>query len=487
MMDRPALAARAEALSGSRVLCLGDVMLDRYVYGAVERISPEAPIPVLRIERERTMAGGAGNVARNLAALGAHASLLSVVGADATGREIAALLGKESGVELQLLVEPARETGIKTRFVAGTQQLLRADRETVRSIAHESEEALLAALAPAAAKVRSVVLSDYGKGVLTERVLAEAIRIARAAKCCVIVDPKGSDYGCYRGADLMTPNRAELAAATRMPVGCDSEIVAAAHHLIGTCGFGAVLATRGADGMTLVTAAGRVDHLRAEAREVFDVSGAGDTVVAALSAALATGLELVDAARLANAAAGIVVGKVGTAVAYTQELVGALGDQARSSHDARVATLPQAVDRIETWRGQRLKIGFTNGCFDLLHPGHVALLAEARAACDRLVVGLNSDDSVTRLKGPGRPIHTAGERAVVLASLASVDLVVIFQEDTPIALIEAIRPDVLVKGADYTIATTVGADFVQGYGGKVLLIPLTPGHSTTATLARMGR
>ena len=487
MMDRSALLARAPALAEAHVICLGDVILDRYVYGTVERVSPEAPIPILRIERERAMPGGAGNVARNLAALGAHTHFLSVVGSDAAGRELAGLLEAEGGVEPVLVVEAGRETSVKTRFVAGGQQLLRADRESVRPIAAASEKALLAQLAGDVGGAGALVLSDYDKGVLTERVLGEAIKASVAAGKRVVVDPKGSDYGCYRGADVVTPNRAELALATRMPVGNDEQVVAAAKALIKSCGFAAVLATRGADGMTLVTGQGKVDHLKAEAREVFDVSGAGDTVVATLAAALAVGLDLLAAAELANVAAGIVVGKAGTAVAHAEELSAALAGQALSAYEGKIMALAPALERIETWRRQGLKIGFTNGCFDLLHPGHVTLLARARAACDRLVVGLNSDASVARLKGAGRPVQSESSRALVLASLASVDLVVSFAEDTPLKLIEAIRPALLVKGADYTRDAVVGAEFVEGYGGKVLLVELTPGHSTTATLKRAGR
>ncbi|HLI10981.1 MAG TPA: D-glycero-beta-D-manno-heptose-7-phosphate kinase [Alphaproteobacteria bacterium] len=487
MIDRSELASRAQALSGVRVLCLGDAMLDRYVYGTVERVSPEAPIPVLRIERERAMLGGAGNVVRNLAALGAVARFQAVIGDDAAGREIAALLAAEKGMKPALIVERGRASGIKTRFVAATQQLLRTDQESVKPIDAASEATLIAGAKAALSDADVVVLSDYGKGVLTDRVLREVIEAARAGKRPVVVDPKGFDYGRYRGADLVTPNRAELAAATRLPVGTEAEIVTAAQRLIESCGFGAVLVTRGADGMTLVTTAGAVDHLAAEAREVFDVSGAGDTVVAGVAAGLAAGLSLVDAARLANVAAGIVVAKAGTAVAHASEIFTALHAQELLSHETKIVTLREALDRVETWRRHGLKIGFTNGCFDLLHPGHVSLLAQARGACDRLVVGLNSDASVTRLKGANRPVQHDSERAVVLASLATVDLVVIFAEDTPLALIETLRPDVLVKGADYTVDRVVGADFVQSYGGRVLLAQLKPGQSTTATLARLGR
>ncbi|MFI4987580.1 MAG: D-glycero-beta-D-manno-heptose-7-phosphate kinase, partial [Alphaproteobacteria bacterium] len=427
MMERSALA---EALAAAEVLCLGDAILDRYVYGTVERVSPEAPIPILCITRERAMPGGAGNVVRNLAALGARANFVSVVGADAAGRELSALLAAVAGVKPTLVVEAGRETSVKTRFVAGTQQLLRTDRESVRPLAAASEAALLAALAAGIGEAGVVVLSDYGKGVLSDRLLGEAILAARTKGRRVIVDPKRLDFAGYRGADLVTPNRTELAAATRMPVGSDDEIIAAAKALIGACGFAAVLATRGAAGMTLVTREGKADHLPAAAREVFDVSGAGDTVVATMAAALAAGLALVEAAELANVAAGIVVAKAGTAVAYAPELIAALESPAPASHEAKIAILPEALDRVEAWRSQGQRIGFTNGCFDLLHPGHVTLLAQARAACDRLVVGLNSDASVVRLKGAGRPVQSEHARAVVLASLASVDLVTVFAEDT---------------------------------------------------------
>lgn len=485
--DRLALANRLEALASVKVLCIGDVMLDRYVYGSVERVSPEGPIPILRVERERTMLGGAGNVTRNLAALGARVSFLSVTGEDAAGAEIAVLLQAEPGVESHLVIEQGRETAVKTRFVAGTQQLLRADRETAQPLGTGSESALLERLDAALAGAAIVILSDYGKGVLATKLISETIRRAHAAGKLVIVDPKGDDYRCYRGADLVTPNRAELARASRMATGTDAEVEAAARHLMGSCGVRAVLATRGRGGMTLVSDDAKAEHLQAEAREVFDVSGAGDTVVAALAAALAAGFAPIDAAALANVAAGIVVGKVGTAVARRDEVFKALHAQELMSHEAKVLPLAQALERIEAWRRHNLKIGFTNGCFDLLHPGHVSLLAQSRAACDRLVVGLNSDGSVKRLKGPGRPVQHDSERAIVLASLASVDLVVIFDDETPINLIEAIRPDVLIKGADYTVATVVGAEFVQGYGGKVVLAEISPGHSTSATLARMGR
>jgi D-beta-D-heptose 7-phosphate kinase/D-beta-D-heptose 1-phosphate adenosyltransferase len=474
-------------LAGARVLCVGDVMLDRFVYGHVDRISPEAPIPVLSVEREIAMLGGAGNVIRNLVGLGASAEFISVVGKDAAGREIMTLVGQLERVEPHLLSETKRETTIKTRYVAGSQQLLRADRETVSEVAPAIGDDVVRLVAAALGDCGVLVLSDYAKGVLTGVTTAAMIEAARKAGRPVLVDPKGYDYQRYRGATLLTPNRRELAEAAQLPTDTSEQVAAAAAKLIQLCDLEAILCTRGADGMSLVLKSGAAHHLPAAAREVFDVSGAGDTVVATVAASLAGGLSLLDAARLATVAAAIVVGKVGTAVAYADDLVRELHHEDIASSERKVATLAQAVDEVGKWRRQGLRIGFTNGCFDLLHPGHVALMSQARAACDRLVVGLNSDASVRRLKGKGRPVQGEAARAAVLSSLASVDLVVIFPEDTPLNIIEAIKPDVLVKGADYTVETVVGAEQVHSWGGRVLLAELSPGHSTTATIKRMAR
>ena len=479
--DAHAMATRVQSLRGVRVLCLGDVMLDRYVYGEVTRVSPEAPIPVCRVTDERAMLGGAGNVARNLAALGAGIEFITVIGDDPAGSEIAGLAAELDGAEITVLTAPGRRTTVKSRYIADGQQLLRADRETEAAIPTDIENDIIGRLDEVIAGVGAVVLSDYGKGVLTPVLVNRVIEVARAAGKPVVVDPKGPDYGVYRGATMLTPNRRELAEASRMADGSDEEIVAAARHIVTSCGVESVLVTRGGDGMTLVDGASAI-HLAAEAREVFDVSGAGDTVVATTAAALAAGLDAGTAAGIANVAAGIVVAKAGTAVAGADEIVDAL----RAGELLSVG-LPVARDRVATWRAHGLTIGFTNGCFDLIHPGHVSLLSQARAACDRLIVGLNSDSSTRRLKGDGRPVQGEAARAAVLGSLASVDLVVIFDDDTPIELITALRPDVLVKGADYSIDQVVGGDLVERYGGRVLLATLEPGHSTTATISRMGK
>lgn len=486
MTERSSLLPLVESFANAYVLCVGDVMLDRFVHGRVERISPEAPIPVLRVDREATMLGGAGNVVRNLVALGANARFVSVVGDDVPADELRSLLGEEQSIKFSLITDVGRRTSIKTRFLAANQQIVRADWETDGPLSPAAHAAILDAVTAMLPECSVMVLSDYRKGVLDNGIVGQLIAAAHAAGKRVVVDPKGNSYGRYRGADVITPNRFELAQAADAPV-VEGEEGICARRLIDKYGFGAVIATLGEDGMVLVTSGGDETRLPAEAREVFDVSGAGDTVVATVAAALAVGAKLEKAARLANVTAGIVVGKVGTAVAYASEVAQGLLHQDLSRAEAKAMVLEAASDRVELWRRQGLKVGFTNGCFDLLHPGHVSLLTQARAACDRLVVGLNSDASIARLKGPGRPIQSEVARTTVLGSLATVDMVVIFGEDTPARVIEKLRPDVLVKGADYRINEVVGADLVQGYGGRVLLANLEAGYSTSATLSRIAR
>ncbi|NKB55828.1 MAG: D-glycero-beta-D-manno-heptose-7-phosphate kinase [Alphaproteobacteria bacterium] len=473
-------------MSDARILCVGDLMLDRFVTGTVDRVSPEAPIPVLNVKDEAAMIGGAGNVVRNLVAFGAAAELVAVVGDDTAGDELETLLDATRGVVARLARVKGRRTTIKTRFVTGGQQLLRADHETVVPLSAADRAALLERASDALAECGGLVLSDYGKGVLEDTLIAELIALARDAGKPVIVDPKGDDYSVYRGATLVTPNRNELRQASGMPVDDDDMVVAACRQIIASCGVDGVLATRSEQGMTLVQG-DAVHHLPARAREVFDVSGAGDTVAAALAAALALGAPTPDAARLANTAAGVAVGKVGTAAAYASEILTAQHEAEFMTGEAKIATLASARDRVEAWRRQGRRIGFTNGCFDLVHPGHISMLNQARAACDVLIVGLNSDASVRRLKGPERPAQPELGRAAVLASLMPVDMVVIFAEDTPLDLITALRPDILVKGQDYALDEVVGAAEVQSWGGKVVLADILDGHSTTETLRRIAQ
>ena len=493
MSEGGELAGLVERLKGVPVLVVGDIMLDRFIYGAVERISPEAPIPVMRIARETAMLGGAGNVLRNLAAVGACPHVVAAVGDDDAGRQVETLardcLAEVEG-RLALLRLPGRPSTIKERFIAGGQQLLRADREPAGGLDAAQEAAAIEAALAALERAAAVVLSDYGKGLLSPALIQAVIDGARQRGCPLVVDPKGRDFARYRGAGWVTPNRRELQDASALPTGTETELVAACRKVIGEAAVGGILATRSEQGMTLVGPldgddATAVHHLKARAREVYDVSGAGDTVVAVFAAALGAGLPPVQAAGLANAAAAIVVGKLGTAVARAGEIARALHTSELMDAESKVVDLESLLEQVARWRGAGLRVGFTNGCFDLLHPGHVSLLQQAEAACDRLVVGLNSDASVRRLKGAERPIQSEAARAAVLASLASVSRVVIFGEDTPLALIEALRPEVLVKGADYRLDQVVGAEEVRRYGGRVVLADLSPGHSTSATIERL--
>lgn len=476
------LGTHVKKLSRASVLVVGDVMLDRYIYGVVERVSPEAPVPILTATRDVAMPGGAGNVLRNLAALDASAAFVSIVGDDQAGSDLTYLIGGQERVEPWLLVQNGRTTTLKTRYIAQGQHLMRADREETLPISEKLSNRLTKIALDAMAATSVTVLSDYNKGVLGADVCIALIEGAKKLGRIVIVDPKGRNYERYRGANLVTPNRKELAEITGMPVETEAEIVAAAQALRHDYAFDAVLVTRSEDGMSLVTAEA-VHHFPGAAREVFDVSGAGDTVVATLAAALAAQVPLVEAAQLSNIAAGIVVGKVGTAVIHQADLAAAIAPATGTLQ--KIVPPGTAAEAAERWRLRGYKVGFTNGCFDLLHPGHVHLLEQCRAMCDRLIVAINSDSSVSRLKGPDRPAQNEAARAAVLASLASVDLVCLFEEDTPLNLIKLIKPDLLIKGSDYTRATVVGADLVESWGGTVALAQLLPGHSTTATLARL--
>ena len=476
------LGGAVKRLPRASVLVVGDAMLDRYVYGEVTRVSPEAPVPVLTVTREVAMPGGAGNVVRNLIALNAGAAFVSVVGDDQAGSDLTGLIGGQQGVEPWLLVQSGRTTTLKTRYIAQGQHLIRADREETMALPARLAERLVRIATDAMAATGITVLSDYRKGVLDAGVAEKLIATAKGMGRRVIVDPKGRDYGRYAGADMVTPNRRELAEATGLSVDDEHGIVAAAQVLLQRYNFGAVLVTRAEDGMSLITPS-EIRHYPGEAREVFDVSGAGDTVVATLAAAMAVNVPLADAARLANIAAGVVVGKVGTAVARPDDILAEITPATGALR--KVVTAAAAAEAAERWRMRGYKVGFTNGCFDLLHPGHVHLLEQCRAMCDRLIVGLNADASVKRLKGPTRPVNNEAARAAVLASVTSVDLVCLFEEDTPLNILNLIRPDVLMKGADYTHDTVVGAREVEAWGGKVALAELLPGHSTTATLARL--
>ncbi len=474
------------ALSQQTVLCVGDLMLDDFVYGEVSRISPEAPTPVIAVARSELMIGGAGNVARNLAALGIKCIFVGVVGDDDAGKALARELKAEPLIEAQLSIDKTRPTTRKVRFVSEkhSTHMLRADWEVSGAVETTCEAELIASAERAVAKANAVVLSDYAKGVLTPRVVRAIIDAANKAGKPVVVDPKGIDYSIYKGATLVTPNRQELAEATHRRAITDEEISAAAESLRRDLGAKAVLVTRSEAGMTLA-AGGQPIHVPSYPVKVRDVSGAGDTVVAVLAGMLAIKADFEAAMRAANAAASVVVGKRGTATVSPAELRARILPHAKLAAEEKIIFDWALLDeRLGEWRKQGLRVGFTNGCFDLLHPGHVKLLAGARAACDRLVVGLNGDASVTRLKGQGRPVQDVHARAEILAALEAVDLVAVFDEDTPEKLIGRVRPKVLVKGADYKDKTVVGREQVEAQGGEVILVDIVPGHSTSAMVAR---
>jgi len=481
-LDLGALQSLLDRVRDLKVACVGDLMLDRFVYGEVSRISPEAPIPVLRTRRTVSMPGGVGNVARNVAALGGQARLGAVAGDDAAGAELTALVAAEDGIGDFISRPAGGATIVKTRFVAAGQQLLRLDEEQANSAPFDQVQVF--------ADASVILLSDYAKGVVDDAVIASALAAAKVSGAPVVVDPKGRDFARYGAVDVIKPNASELAGATGLPVETDVEVEAALGALLGMTTARAIVATRAGKGMSLARRGHNESHVEivhfpGRAREVFDVSGAGDTGLAALGLALGAGASLEDAVQFAILASGVVVGKSGTAVVTPAELIDAEMSQHASLAHAKVTPLDELAAQVEAWRRQGLKVGFTNGCFDILHRGHVAYLAQARSWCDRLVVALNTDASVRRLKGNGRPVNDLDSRAIVIGSLSSVDRVTSFDDPTPLALIERLRPDVLIKGADYTREGVVGGDLVESWGGEVRLAVFQDGYSTTKTIEKL--
>ncbi len=486
MRESPRRESSAELvakLAGARVLIAGDLILDHFVHGEIERISPEAPVPILLGGETSSMLGGAGNVAANVRSLGGEPRLVALIGEDAEATRIRSLCEAEGVSTTWLVADPDRKSAVKTRFISHGQQVLRFDSETVGPPSADHGARLLAAFDKALEDCDVVILSDYGKGVLLGGAAQAMIARARAAGKIVLVDPKGADYSPYASASYLTPNRKELREASNLPVDGDEAVIAAARSLIARHGVEGVIATRSEHGMSVVTATGAV-HIPTVAQAVFDVSGAGDTVVASLALALARGFSVEEAAVVANAAAGVAVAKLGTAQVTAGELTAALhGPEAAA---AAPVSWAEAKRQVGAWKASGLKVGFTNGCFDLIHPGHIALLTAARAACDRLVVALNTDASVRRLgKGEERPINDQQARATVMGALRPVDLDILFDEDTPLEAITALMPDVLVKGADWTVDQIVGADVVMAAGGRVERVGLIEGQSTTRIVGKM--
>lgn len=469
-----------------RLLVLGDVMLDHFVGGEVSRVSPEAPALVLRVSEERSMLGGAGNVAANIASLGAIAVLVGIIGTDAAGREVEALVEAQGGGITNALVHSHEHTTtVKTRFIAGDRHLLRADREAV-NLHPESESQLIAQIRGQIAACDAVVISDYAKGVVSRKVVEQAVREARDQGVPVIADPKRRDFLLYAGADVLTPNVSELEFATGVDCGELSGCEVAAEEIMKLTGS-KVLLTRSERGVAVFERDQACWSEGAHAPIVRDVSGAGDTILAVCALVVAGGSPLRDAAHAANIAAAVAVGKRGTAMVTQDELNFALlHSPDTASLSGKLLTVSSAAAVRKVWASQGLDVGLTNGCFDLIHPGHISLLAEASRTCDRLIVALNTDSSVRRLKGPERPVQTELARAAVIGAVRTVDLVVLFDEDTPRDVITTLQPDVLIKGADYTVETVVGAELLQGWGGRVELIDLVPGASSS-NLIEMSR
>lgn len=469
------------AVSEQKLLVIGDFMLDRYLWGSVSRISPEAPVPVVKLLRQTETAGGAGNVALNAVGLGLKVAVCGFAGSDPEGDRLIELLGK-SGADTRGMVRVDRPTITKTRIIGGHQQMLRLDTEdnTSRDGA-EMRKLTDAVIREMSDGVSAVVMSDYAKGTLSEDLCAEAIRSARKLGIPVLIDPKGTDYAKYAGATAISPNRLELADVSRTPAGDLDALLCAGQKLCRELKLDFVLVTLSELGMALIEPES-VKQIPAVGREVFDVSGAGDTVIATLAAGIAAGLDREDAVSLANLAAGAVVEKVGTTPIRRRELIQAIAAEQAIEQSDKICGIQDLLARIAGWRARGDRIAFTNGCFDLLHVGHVTYLDRAKKEGDKLVIGLNTDRSVHALKGEGRPVIPQDERARVLASLASVDAVILFDEDTPLELIKTIHPDVLVKGSDYREDQVVGGREVKSWGGRVVLVPLVEGRSTTSIL-----
>ena len=478
-----------EALPEPEVLVIGDAILDRYVTGNVGRISPEAPIPVLRHGDEYDKAGGMAAVARNLARLDARVGVAAVVGDDEDGATIRSRLA-DLGVHCAgLIAEPGRPTTRKTRFVAASQhaqqQILRVDREVTDAPSEGTTTALLDVVRHALGRVDAIVLSDYDKGVLTGDLCGKVIEAARGAGVPVIVDPKGRDFSRYRGATAITPNRTEASSHAGIPSRSADDARAAAARLIADLELDHCFVTLDRDGIFVLDSKGKGELIPTTPREVYDVTGAGDNVISVLAYGLASGIDPATAAELANVAGSIAVEHFGVITIGWDQIASRVAS--KRGGVAKLVTTDVLARLLRGARAAGRKIVFTNGCFDILHPGHVDYLRQARELGHLLVVGLNDDASVRRLKGPARPVNDLESRAAVLGGLASVDYIVPFPEDTPKQIIELIRPDVLTKGADWKDKGVVGAEFIESYGGRVELIDLVEGYSTTKTIERANR
>jgi len=462
-----------------KLLVIGDLMIDHYLWGSCERISPEAPVQVVNVKSESSVLGGAGNVINNLRALGAQVDVISVIGGCEISDELKALLNNINVSTQHLITQKDRITSKKSRIIASQQQVVRYDRESSDEISAGSQKSILESFTSIINNYDSVLLSDYGKGVLTSELTKSLINIANKANKKVLVDPKGLDYSKYKGAYLLTPNKKEASEATQVAIKDDESLTQAITQLKTQCDLDISLITLSEQGVAIYD-----NDLRTHptvAREVFDVTGAGDTVLASLGFALACGCQIDDAVKFSNLAAGVVVGKIGSATATLNEIIEYESSLNKSTSDEHIKTLDEILILSKELKARGKKIIFTNGCFDILHAGHVRYLETAKSYGDVLILGLNSDRSVSALKGEGRPINMQMDRAYILAALEAVDYVVVFDDDTPYDLIKAVNPHVLVKGGDYEGKDVVGQDIA----GELKLVKFVDGKSTTRTIEKI--
>ncbi len=462
-----------------KILVIGDLMIDHYLWGSCERISPEAPVQIVDISKETTVLGGGGNVINNLKALGASVSVSGVIGSDENGVELINLL-KNIGVDVGgIIVQNGRKTSKKSRVIAASQQILRYDKESKEEIEKSSVEKILSSLANSVSDYDAVILSDYGKGVLTDELCQGVIKLCNKAGIKVLVDPKGSDYSKYSGAYLLTPNKKEAMLATKIEIKEKGSLKEALLKMKQEADLTISLITLSEDG--IATYDDEMKIFPTVAKEVFDVTGAGDTVIASIAFALSAGKNIEEACKFANLAAGVVVGKIGSATVTLDEIEEYEASLHKSTSEAHIKSFDEIKSVVERYRASGKKVVFTNGCFDILHVGHVKYLQIAKSFGDVLIVGLNSDASVSRLKGPSRPVNIAEDRAYLLAALEAVDFVVPFEDDTPYELIKMIKPDTLVKGGDYEGKSVVGTEFA----GELKLVDFVDGKSTTKTIQKI--
>ncbi len=467
-----------------KVLVIGDLMLDKYVLGDVDRISPEAPIPIMKVDKTFLVPGGAGNVARNLNSLGVKTNFISIVGQDDSGRKLIKSISKNSNVFANIIVDKNRKTSIKTRYIGNNQQLLRTDQETIQKLPDDIEKKIFLYFSTAIKKSDLVILSDYGKGMFFGVFCQRLIRYSLKLKKRVIVDPKHFDFSVYKGAYCITPNIKEAFNATNIHVNDDFSAEKCGLYIINKNLSKKILLTRGKNGLSVIEKS-KATHFPANAEEVYDVSGAGDTVVASFAACIAANIDIQTAAEFANINAGIVVKKSGTASIETKEIYSIFNQRNKPNTENKVFKILNIQKIVLEWKNKGLKVGFTNGCFDILHSGHIESLKHASNNCDKLIVALNSDISIKKIKGKDRPVQDELSRVKIISSLSIVDAVILFNEETPIKLIKKIKPDYLIKGADYIISDIVGSDIIDSWGGKVIRSKLVKNISTSKLISNI--